>query len=110
MTTLNERKLQIVVTELEKNDWHRGNTANALGISHRTLTNYVNEYKKVHGDNSIKSVNRGGIALKDDNYYIFPTNEERLKERDWPNRLCCKRPRTKEVIDEMVETIEPKGE
>jgi len=67
MEKLNQHILKFIITRLKDLDYNRYNTAESLGISYRTLTNYMNIWKRKTGE-----------ALVKPDYSMFATNKERL--------------------------------
>jgi predicted transcriptional regulator len=74
MKTLKELTLEIVIERAKHFKWNRLDTAESLGIAVRTVSNYVNEYKR-----------QNNLLDTQDLYRCeeCPSNEERLKFLDY---------------------------
>ena len=76
--------LKFIYNELKKNNFKRGKTAEKLGISARTLRNYVPMLEE-EGYEVPKDPRQHGRGGGDPLYYPFPTNEERINHMENPH-------------------------
>jgi hypothetical protein len=96
MKTLKEALQEHVLHALRVNEFNRKKTATALGVSDRTLRNYVTELKELgHYVPSINEINKSLSSERVKNkspskpkyvYDYFATNEERLHFLDYGTR------------------------
>ncbi len=74
MKTLKELTLEIVIKRAKMFSWNRIDTAESLGVAVRTVSNYVNEYKR-----------QNEMLDSQDEFKCdeCPSNEDRLKFLDY---------------------------
>jgi len=83
---LEDMKLSFVIECYMKNKLNKDMTALELDINVRTLRKYIKRYEDDNGK-IIPAPKRAPI----NDFFIFATNDERLNEKSWPNRVDNRR-------------------